>query len=543
MLLSATLIAQEKTKVKPIFPSSIHIPNPSDDQVQNLSKLGKIWGLLKYKHPKVIDGTIDWDESLLKLLKLYDATNFDKQVYKVLPDISEQILMEVDSIFSNATKWIGEDFTNSQDLKAYLNTLNSLNSPENQHYIEAGKWGITPKFKEKEYVLASWEDHGVRILTLFRYWNIINYFFPYKSMISHNWNDVLPRYIPKILTAGTELDYKLCLLELVGEIHDGHGGIHRDETLKNYFGVNQLPIQTKIIDDELYVVNVFEEFRKELDIMPGDVVLEINHRSMKSISSTYPKYISASTEAGLQRQVAEFMIRTNLLEVDVKLERKNKIKNIVAQTVKYNTLRYVQKDIEPYKIISNDILYIYPGSLENDQVDSVIELAKEKKTIILDYRSYPKAYLQVKFPRFFLPFPKKALSSNRFNINPLGEFRFQKSYKWGTMNEDYYKGNLIILVNEYTQSQPEFEILIYKQAPKTTIIGSSTAGTIGNWTPIKLPLNMLTSISGNGVYGPNNEQVQRIGIIPDIFIKPTAKGISEGKDEVLLRAIEFCNQL
>ena len=36
-----------------------------------------------------------------------------------------------------------------------------------------------------------------RLLALFRYWNVINYFFPYKHLIGDSWNTVLTRYIPK----------------------------------------------------------------------------------------------------------------------------------------------------------------------------------------------------------------------------------------------------------------------------------------------------------------------------------------------------------
>lgn len=543
LLLSSVITAQETNEVHSIFPSSIQIQNLNEHQIQNLSKLCKIWGLVKYKHPRVIDGSIDWDKSLLTLLELYNAKNFDQEIYNALPDLSKQPYAAIDTLSNTQTNWIDKDFSGSKDLQTYLNTLCTLTSPENQQYIEAGQWGVTPKFKEKEYASARWKDDGVRLLTLFRYWNIIHYFFPYKPLMSNDWDDILLQYIPTILNTETELEYKLCLLELVCKINDGHGGIHGDEVLKNYFGDHQLPIKAKMINGRLYVVEIFNEFQEGLDMMQGDVILEVGHKSVKSIAKDYQKYISASTEAGMQRQLAEFIIRTNSLKIDVKLKRNDQVKNITASTTKYNTLRYVQREVEPYKNISNDILYIYPGSLKNDEVDTVIALAKQKKAIILDYRSYPKANLQVKFPLFLLPFPKKAFTSNRFNMNPLGKFRDQESYKWGAINEDYYKGNLIILVNEYTQSQPEFEILIYKQAPKTTIIGSSTAGTIGNWTPIKLPMNILTSISGNGVYGSNNEPIQRVGIIPDIFIEPTVKGISEGKDEVLLKAIEFCNLL
>lgn len=43
------------------------------------------------------------------------------------------------------------------------------------------------EFPDKEY----------RLLALFRLWNVVNYFFPYKNLTGSNWNDVLPKYIPQ----------------------------------------------------------------------------------------------------------------------------------------------------------------------------------------------------------------------------------------------------------------------------------------------------------------------------------------------------------
>lgn len=48
-------------------------------------------------------------------------------------------------------------------------------------------------------------------------------------------------------------------------------------------------------------------------------------------------------------------------------------------------------------------------------------------------------------------------------------------------------------------------------------------------------------ISGIGVYYPDGIETQRIGIVPDIEIKPTIQGIKEGRDEVLEKAIEIIN--
>ena len=79
-------------------------------------------------------------------------------------------------------------------------------------------------------------------------------------------------------------------------------------------------------------------------------------------------------------------------------------------------------------------------------------------------------------------------------------------------------------------------------APKAAVIGSTTAGADGNVSKIYLPGNVMTMISGIGVYYPDGKETQRIGIVPDIESRPTIKGITEGKDEVLEKAIEWINK-
>ena len=68
-----------------------------------------------------------------------------------------------------------------------------------------------PQFKnERPYknILPN-PDAGYRLLSLYRYWNMIQYFYPYKNLIEENWNDVLTEFLPKFVNINDELDYKL----------------------------------------------------------------------------------------------------------------------------------------------------------------------------------------------------------------------------------------------------------------------------------------------------------------------------------------------
>ena len=75
--------------------------------------------------------------------------------------------------------------------------------------------------------------------------------------------------------------------------------------------------------------------------------------------------------------------------------------------------------------------------------------------------------------------------------------------------------------------------------PGAVVLGSTTAGAEGNVSTIPLPGNKRSLISGIGVFYPDERPTQRIGIVPDIELKPTIAGIREGRDELVEAAIRI----
>ena len=127
------------------------------------------------------------------------------------------------------------------------------------------------------------------------------------------------------------------------------------------------------------------------------------------------------------------------------------------------------------------------------------------------------------------------------DIHHPGLFHWTPALKVGEENPDYYKGKVIIIVNETTISSAEYHTMAFRTAPKAVVIGSTTAAADGNVSPFYLPGNIRTMITGIGVYYPDGQETQRVGILPDIVIKPTIRGIKEGRDELLEKAIEIIN--
>jgi C-terminal processing protease CtpA/Prc len=71
---------------------------------------------------------------------------------------------------------------------------------------------------------------------------------------------------------------------------------------------------------------------------------------------------------------------------------------------------------------------------------------------------------------------------------------------------------------------------------------STTTGADGNVSIFYLPGNLRTMISGIGVYYSDNRETQRVGINPDVEVKPTLAGMRLNKDEQMEKGIAIINK-
>ena len=71
------------------------------------------------------------------------------------------------------------------------------------------------------------------------------------------------------------------------------------------------------------------------------------------------------------------------------------------------------------------------------------------------------------------------------------------------------------------------------------VVGSPSVGADGNAVYLKLPGNVQSSFTGMGVYTPEGEATQRVGLQPDIVCLPTVEGLRDGQDELMNKAIEI----
>ena len=105
-----------------------------------------------------------------------------------------------------------------------------------------------------------------------------------------------------------------------------------------------------------------------------------------------------------------------------------------------------------------------------------------------------------------------------------------------------YKGSTVLLIDERAISQAEHTGLFLKAASDITFVGGGTTGANGDVTEFILPGGITVRLTGQNVRFPDGRQLQRIGLVPDIEVRPTVRGFRAGRDEVLEKAIAYLNR-
>lgn len=528
--------------------------SPQDElsKVDRLYYTCKIWGFLKYYHPLVSKGSYDWDEKLSKVI----AATANYKTYGEFSDYMARWIYYMGQIKpcnkckkEAAYEQFSENFNLSwtqdqrfsEELRKSLKNIETNRFIGNHHYI--GKGGVLqfePKNEPDAYD-KSWKIESNRLLPLFRYWNYVEYFFPYKYLTDQPWDDVLKEMIPKFLEAKSTLDWHLVMLELVVKVDDSHAGfetpIIREANKLNYF-----PTSLRVIENQVVITKIVDSgLASNSNLQVGDIIREVNGKNAMEIHKSLKKYTWGSNEASKDRS-AYFNIFSGVDQsAELTIQRGSEVFKRVVPMYGYADLN-IKKDESPkWKHLSDSIGYVDMGRLVVKEVDEMMTEMMNKTVIIFDIRNYPKGTYRA-IAKYLKPNSSVFAKFTRPNYDYPGKFNWNGESKCGEENEDYFKGRVILLVDERTQSHAEFTCMCLQTAPDVVTIGSQTAGADGNVTRFSIIQRLNTSLSGIGVYYPDGGETQRVGIVPDIQSRPTIEGIRAGKDEVLDKALELAQE-
>ena len=516
----------------------------------------RVWGFLKYYSNDVSRGKIDWDNVLIEaypnIKNSADYDNFNSEIGKMIDKAGKNSVSQNNGSPSNETQadddlyaWIDDSSVFKSNIIQQLHSVrNSLNATSN-YYAIINSIGV-PTFKnEIPFASPAFPEENVRILSLARFWNIINYYYPYKDGMPQDWDDVLEEFIPRFISASDQLQYNLTVVELLVHITDSHG-VYSSDAINSYFGMYNAPFEIRYIENKTIITRVFSDILEPAGaIKIGDIIVKCKNTDIDTYRANVRKYIPGSNEPTIQRNIDNNIISYTTKQIPFTILRDGQTFEITltgltgpqyaAEQNKLNALN------EKWKILPGNIGYINMGILQVSDVHVIMPQLMDTKAIIFDVRNYPNGTMY-HICNYLIPTPISFALIAVSDPSKPGTFTFSNTMEaTQSANENYYKGKIILLVDERTQSHAEFTCMALQTAPDCTVIGSQTAGADGNITSVKLPGGIIAVFTGIGIYYPDQTPTQRIGIVPDITIRPTVSGIREGVDEILQRALDFLN--
>lgn len=537
--------------------SLIKIDSLDPNKITTLYQLGLIWGFLKYYHPGVIEGKHNWDYELFrilpKLLKV-KAQSRDEILYDWISGLGkweekkERAEIVKDSIVVKPDlEWITQSGF-SPKLVSLLQNIEKAQRPCNQqYYVSKSSAGNVNFLNERTYFYLPYPDDGFRLLSLFRYWNMVQYFFPYRDLIGEDWKLNLKKFIPKYLHAKNALEYKLTAFELATSLHDTHAFFDFDADINQFLGNSYLPVKFKFIKNTPVVSGYLsEEFAKSNNLQVGDIITKWNNMPISNRIDTLSKYVPASNNGTLLRDIASVLARTNEPEINIELIRNGKKLTTTSKSYSTDKLNFGGKfsfsGTPTYKWVGDKIGYVDHGKLKQTDLPAMFERFKEAKGLIIDLRNYPSDNLFGSLPNYLLSKPREYAKTLVPDMCHPGSFYFEQPIKTGDYSDKDFKGKLILLIDETSQSSSEFHAMAYRTYANCIVVGSNSAGADGNVSDIILPGNLKTRFSGIGIYYPDGTPTQRVGIRPDIIVRPTISDIMNQRDAVLEKAIRLLSR-
>ncbi len=540
--------------------SGFEIQTLTAQQLKNLDLLGRVWGFLKYHHPAIAKGDYNWDYELFRHIEAIAFAKADS--------VRDQLLLEwIESLgpleaFEKCkptpeTAVIKPDhrwFTNgaiSEDLAQKLQEVYQKRHQGNHYYVDTQINVGNPVFKnEKSYPDMPYPDTGFRLLGLFRYWNIIQYYFPYKDITDTDWDTVLTSYIPIFIDAKDELEYEKANLRLIGEVQDTHANVWGGaDKYQATIGSKYPPVRAAFVENELVVVDYYNpEMKPTVGLELGDVITHIDNRAVKDIIKERLPFYPASNDAARARDIAENILKSDREKIVLKIERdgQNLTKEIpmfLRDELDYYRWYRRNSEAPSFKMLPGNIGYISLANISRDDPKKIKKAFINCKGIIIDIRNYPSAFMPFALGEFIAPGNTEFVKFTTVDPSNPGTFIMGKPLATGAGKKAQFQGKVVVLVNELSQSQAEYTAMAFRAAPNTTIIGSTTAGADGNVSRFNLPGGLRTMISGIGVFYPDGSPTQRVGIVPDIEVTPSIQGIKEGRDELLESAIGVIEQV
>jgi hypothetical protein len=533
--------------------SGIHTQSLSATQVRNLTLLGKVWGFVKYSHPRVVAGDVNWDYELFRVmpavLRAPDGAAADRAMAEWLarlgdpPPCAPCATSPTGAYLLPDVAWIHDPRALGTELSHRLELIYDRRSTEpEQYYVSLNRGVGNPDFgTEAAYAHMSTPDAGFRLLALYRLWNIVEYWYPNRDIVGEDWDGVLADFVPRLMAAADHDAYRMAMMRLIARIHDTHANLWSDIAVRPPRGSAQLPVIVRFVQGKAVVTGYAQPtLGPATGLRVGDVIEAVDGIPIDSLVAAWRPYYADSNESARLRDMGRALTAGPEGPVRIRGRRASGAFDVTARRVPHDSVDVragMTHDLAgpAFRMLTPEVAYLKLSAVKNADMDDYRRQAADAKVLVIDIRNYPDEFVVFTLGGHLVTEPTPFARFTHGDMSNPGAFEWTEPVLLQPLRP-HFPGKVVVLVDAVSQSQAEYTTMAFRAAG-ALVVGSTTAGADGNVSAIPLPGGLRTMISGIGVFYPDEKPTQRVGIVPDLEVTPTLAGIRAGRDEVLEAAV------
>lgn len=408
------------------------------------------------------------------------------------------------------------------------------------------------RFANSRYANELFPPEPMRMLAIARVYNVIRYFSPYRALMHDDWDAAALQAIRDERAATDARSYVFALMKFYAHLHDSHGFVY-GKAVQTELGAGP-PLLARYLHQQVVVTKVYGDRTALQGMRIGDVLDSVDGVPIRQAMDRSEVYISASTPQSADAAALWPITRPSVFSgrrgttLTLRFHHPNQRTSLTVTVVRVPYHPQPEPKSPKFRVLPGNVGYVDFDRLERSEVDAMFAALKNTRAIVFDNRGYPRGTAWTIAPRlttatsvrlalFNTPFVIEPLDGPEGEISPLPTYR-QFYQMMDPADGPRYLKPTVMLIDERAISQSEHSALFFRETGHTRFVGTPTQGANGDVTSMFAPGGVGLLFSGEGVRWPNGKQLQRVGIIPDVRVEPTALDIADGNDVVLQRGLD-----
>jgi C-terminal processing protease CtpA/Prc len=204
--------------------------------------------------------------------------------------------------------------------------------------------------------------------------------------------------------------------------------------------------------------------------------------------------------------------------------------------------------------MKGDVAYLNISSFQNDEGLQLFlknrEVINNAKGLIIDVRYNGGGTSGWEILRYLTNKPFETTASQERILRGVDMARERNMFEWSLPTTDKlepadknpFLKPVIVLIGPRTFSAAEDFVAVFKQMKRGILVGEATGGSTGQPFGFDLPGGGTARICVKRDSFVNGEEFVGYGIQPDVEVKQDVQSIINGKDVVLLKALNLLNK-